>query len=41
MIYMMPFKFKKNAYKTGEDIREILVEDSPFVPAYSFPYTVD
>jgi hypothetical protein len=32
---------KKNTYKTGEDIRDILVEDSPFVPAYSSPYTID
>ncbi|HEU5138870.1 MAG TPA: hypothetical protein VFT51_02775 [Bacillales bacterium] len=28
-------------YETGEDIREILVEHSPFVPVYSFPYTVN
>jgi hypothetical protein len=34
-------KNKKIDYKTGEDIRDILVEDSPFVPAYSFPYTID
>lgn len=26
--------------KTGEDIRQILVKDSPFVPAYSLPYTI-
>jgi hypothetical protein len=25
----------------GEDIRNILVEDSMFVPAYSLPYTID
>ena len=34
-------QIKKNAYKTGEDIRDLLVEDSPFVPAYSSPYTID
>lgn len=27
--------------KPGEDIRNILVEDSMFVPAYSLPYTID
>nr|WP_239587003.1 hypothetical protein [Bacillus ectoiniformans] len=27
--------------KEGQDIRSLLVEDSPFVPAYSLPYTVD
>ncbi|WP_243290072.1 hypothetical protein [Bacillus sp. FJAT-47783] len=27
--------------KKGEDIRSILVEDSPFVPAFSLPYTVN
>lgn len=32
---------KKHSYKQGEDIRNILVEDSPFVPAYSLPYTID
>ena len=25
----------------GEDIREILVDNFPVVPAYSLPYTVD
>jgi hypothetical protein len=25
----------------GEDIRSLLTEDSPFVPAYSLPYTID
>ena len=38
---MKPLKNKKNAYKTGEDIRDLLVEDSLFVPAYSSPYTID
>jgi hypothetical protein len=28
-------------WKSGEDIRSILVTDSMFVPAYSLPYTVD
>jgi hypothetical protein len=28
------------AVKPGEDIRTLLVKDSPFVPAYSLPYTV-
>jgi hypothetical protein len=27
-------------YKFGEDIRSILVKDSPIVPAYSLPYTI-
>ncbi|WP_088044152.1 hypothetical protein [Bacillus sp. EAC] len=27
-------------FKTGQDIRSILEKDSPFVPAYSLPYTV-
>lgn len=27
--------------KSGEDIRNILVENSMFVPAYSLPYTID
>ncbi|KWU56339.1 hypothetical protein AWW70_23465 [Bacillus mycoides] len=33
---------KKNEgqFKEGEDIRSILSKDSPFVPAYSLPYTV-
>lgn len=29
-----------NDYKEGDDIRYLLVENSPFVPAYSQPYTV-
>jgi hypothetical protein len=29
------------AVKPGEDIRDLLVNDSMFVPAYSLPYTVD
>lgn len=27
-------------YKEGDDIRHILAENSPFVPAYSLPYTI-
>lgn len=27
-------------YKEGEDIRLLLTENSPFVPAYSLPYTI-
>jgi hypothetical protein len=27
--------------KPGQDIRYVLTLDSPFVPAYSLPYTVD
>ncbi|GEN31818.1 hypothetical protein HNQ35_000574 [Cerasibacillus quisquiliarum] len=30
----------KHDYKEGDDIRFLLVEHSPFVPAYSLPYTV-
>lgn len=30
-----------HSYKYGDDIREILVTDSMFVPAYSLPYTID
>ncbi len=32
---------KEHNYKNGDDIRDILVEDSPFVPAFSVPYTVE
>ncbi|MDY0405694.1 hypothetical protein P5G51_010080 [Virgibacillus sp. 179-BFC.A HS] len=32
-------KYKHN-YQNGDDIRAILVEHAPFVPAYSLPYTV-
>ncbi|CRK83934.1 hypothetical protein [Neobacillus massiliamazoniensis] len=34
-------KKTNNAVKPGEDIRDLLVNDSMFVPAYSLPYTVD
>lgn len=34
---------KKSAgnVKQGEDIRKLLVQDSPFVPAFSLPYTIN
>lgn len=32
-------KYKHN-YKPGDDIRYVLAENTPFVPAYSLPYTV-
>ncbi len=32
---------EKLDYKVGDDIRKILVLNSPFVPAYSLPYTID
>src|SRR5699024_7925410 len=28
-------------YKNGDDIRYILAENTPFVPVYSLPYTVE
>jgi hypothetical protein len=31
----------KQSFKPGEDIRDVLVKDSLFVPAYSLPYTID
>lgn len=34
-------KEKEHQYTTGEDIRNLLVNDSFFVPAYSLPYTID
>ncbi|PLR82643.1 hypothetical protein CVD25_05305 [Bacillus canaveralius] len=34
-------KAKESNYEPGEDIRNILVEDSYFVPAYSHPYTIE
>ncbi|MBA2875021.1 hypothetical protein [Thermaerobacillus caldiproteolyticus] len=34
-------KKTKHSYKPGDDIRDILVKDSLFVPAYSLPYTID
>lgn len=30
----------KHTYKEGDDIRPLLTADSPFVPAFSLPYTV-
>jgi len=32
---------KEHSYKSGEDIRDLLVTDSHFVPAFSLPYTID
>lgn len=34
-------KNSEHSYKPGDDIRDLLVKDSFFVPAYSLPYTVD
>lgn len=31
----------EHEYVSGEDIRGILLEESPIVPAYSLPYTID
>lgn len=30
----------KHDYKPGDDIRYILAENTPFMPVYSFPYTI-
>ncbi|MFQ3542973.1 hypothetical protein Q7A53_02725 [Halobacillus rhizosphaerae] len=32
---------KKNSYKNGDDIRYLLTDHSPLVPAYSPPYTLE
>ncbi|MGM7721908.1 hypothetical protein [Metabacillus sp. Hm71] len=32
---------KDHSYKPGDDIRDLLVKDTYFVPAYSLPYTID
>lgn len=32
---------KDHSYKPGDDIRDLLVKDTNFVPAYSLPYTID
>ncbi|WP_225221070.1 hypothetical protein [Bacillus norwichensis] len=34
-------KDEKKDFSPGEDIRKILYKDSPIVPAFSMPYTVD
>ncbi|WP_147533794.1 hypothetical protein [Bacillus marasmi] len=31
----------EHSYKQGDDIRDLLVKNSHFVPAYSVPYTID
>lgn len=38
---MEKLKSTSHKYKPGDDIRYLLLEDSPFVPAYSLPYTID
>ncbi|SDQ54310.1 hypothetical protein [Virgibacillus salinus] len=37
---MNALKEYKHNYETGEDIRYLLADNSPFVPAYSLPYTI-
>ncbi|MBP1949558.1 hypothetical protein [Virgibacillus litoralis] len=37
---MNALKEYKHNYETGEDIRYLLANNSPFVPAYSLPYTI-
>lgn len=32
---------EEHSFKNGDDIRYILPENSPFVPAYSMPYTIE
>ncbi|WP_338789307.1 hypothetical protein [Metabacillus sp. FJAT-53654] len=32
---------KEHSYKPGDDIRDLLVKDTYFVPAYSLPYTIN
>jgi hypothetical protein len=32
---------KQESFEKGDDIRPILHKDSPIVPAYSLPYTID
>ncbi|MDZ5471195.1 hypothetical protein SM124_05500 (plasmid) [Bacillus sp. 31A1R] len=39
-LYQVMQKEKHN-YQPGEDMRDILVTNSMFVPAYSLPYTID
>jgi hypothetical protein len=34
-------KGKDHSYKEGDDIRDLLVQESVFVPAFSAPYTID
>ena len=40
-LYQMLRENREYSLQKGEDIRWILTENSPFVPAYSLPYTVD
>ena len=30
-----------HSYENGDDIRFILAENTPFLPAYSLPYTIE
>jgi hypothetical protein len=39
-LYQALQKKTDQKYEKGEDIRELLTKDSPFVPAFSVPYTV-
>ncbi|WP_338470099.1 hypothetical protein R4Z10_14980 [Niallia sp. XMNu-256] len=32
---------ESHEFQNGDDIRNILIKSSPFVPAYSLPYTID
>ena len=40
-LYEVLKKQIENKYQEGEDIRKLLLKNSPFVPAYSLPYTFD
>jgi hypothetical protein len=40
-LYQQLQKNSEKHYEIGEDIRQILVEDSAFVPVFSEPYTID
>jgi hypothetical protein len=39
-LYQVLQKKGEVAIKEGDDIRFLLTEESPFVPAHSFPYTL-
>ncbi|WP_238985137.1 hypothetical protein [Bacillus kwashiorkori] len=40
-LYLKAKEVGKEEIKSGEDLRYLLSIDSPFVPAYSFPMTID
>ena len=40
-IYIEIMQKTEHSYKPGEDIRDLLWQDSMFVPAYSLPYTIE